>query len=241
MQPCYGEDKYISLVDVNFRSINALILDTTENVVKIQKPNDVKVYDIPKNILSEESLKLVCAWESSKLMEQQTKLTERWEYKSVIDNVLVSCSLPKGVFSATGSRYTINITLLENPDPSIQNVILSISVSSLLYDRLISDRYKSPESFKADWMKTRETEMKGMPEDQLEKYKNEFEKYRFDPVKVGDFKGFIYGSIDESNSRKIFLTTGEKFLTGILRNFEGGPMTPELALKIMSSVKVKSL
>jgi hypothetical protein len=235
MQPCFSEDEFINLVDVNYRTVTAVILDTTNEVVKIRKKIDGKVSEVSKDTLSSESLKLVSSWENS-------KLTEPWEHKSIRADSLVSCSLPKGSFSASFNdrNFTITIDFPNQPGAQRKTGSLSVSATGLLYKINVRDEYKSPNSFKEDWMKSREKEMSGMPVGQLEEYKKTFTKYKFDPVNVGLFKGFVWGREDQSE-RSIFLTTGKNFLTGRLENFDRGPMTLELALKIISSVSVLHL
>ena len=210
----------------------SVIPATTKEIVKIREVSDKIVPDVSKDTLSSESLEVVSPLESS-------KLTESWEHKSIRLDAVISCSLPKGSFSASynDANFTITINFSNYPGEQRKTGSLSISVVHLLDKIHVPNEYKSPESFKEDWMQTREKEMRGMPAGQLEEYKNNFGKYRFDPINVSDFKGFVWGRVDE-NSRNIFLTTGENFLTGRLKDFDGGPMTLELALKIISSVSV---
>jgi hypothetical protein len=167
-----------------------------------------------------------------------TKLTEPWSHKSVRLDAVVSCNLPKGSFSATYDDGGFAVTILFSNYPGAQRKTgsLSLYVSGLEKKTYVQDQFKSPDSFKADWMKNREKEMRGMPAHQLEEYKNKFDRYRFEPIEANDFKGFFWGSLDE-NRRQIFLTNGKNYLRGSLNDFEGGPMTLELALRIISSVR----
>ncbi len=189
------------------------------------------IKEASKDTLSSESMETVPS-------PDITNLTESWSHKSIRLDAVVSCNLPKGSFSATYNDYIFTVTVLFPNYQGAQRKTgsLSLSVSGLLEKMGVQDQFKSPESFKADWVKNREKEMRGMPPGQLEEYKNKFEKYRFEPVEVNDFNGFFWGSVDEDR-RRIFLTTGKNYLTGALNDCDGGPMTLELALKIISSVR----
>lgn len=210
---------------------NAVTRDTTREASTTRGEGDRKVSEPSEDTLSSESLETAPS-------PDITNLTESWSHKSIRLDAVVSCNLPKGSFSATYNDANFTVTILFSNYQGAQRKTgsLSLSVSGLLQKMHIQDQFKSPESFKADWMKNREKEMRGMSAHQLEEYKNRFEKYKFEPIKANDFTGFVWGSVDE-NRRQIFLTNGKNYLKGSLNDFDGGPMTLELALRIISSVR----
>lgn len=211
---------------------SAVIPDTTKEEVKIREKIDENVSGVPKDTPRSESLGLVSPLESP-------KLTESWEHQSLRLDAVVSCSLPKGSFSVSYNDidYTINIDFTNYPGAQTKTGSLSISVGGLSKKFHVREDFKSRESFKEYWIQTYEKQMIGMPDGKLGEYKNNFQKYRFDPVESNDFKGFVWGREDE-NIPNIFLTTGKNFVRGRLKDYDGGPMTLELALKIISSVSV---